>query len=89
MKGELTVVFKLKPLYNNMRWEDTEPIGHLDVTNEEQAEVIAHALSGLWKAECRWNWSWSNQGHYVIHKDTLDLYFRDRRERDEQRGDVA
>ena len=87
MKGELTAVFKLKPLHNDMRWEDTEPIGMLDVANEEDANVIAYALSSMFRAECRWNWSWSNQGHYVIHKETIDAYFRERRERDEERGE--
>lgn len=72
------VSFKLKALNDNIMWENIEPIGELACEDARTAGIIAHALSGLFSKECRWNWTWSTQGQYEVHQNTLQRFLNDR-----------
>jgi len=74
-KEKYVVEFKLKSFIDRTKWEDTPVIGTLICMNDDEANEAATILSGVFKQECRWNWLWSNQGHYIYHPTTFALYF--------------
>lgn len=69
-----TVEFKLKSFSDKTRWEDVAPVGVLTCYTDDEADEAARVLSGVFCKECRWNWFWSNQGHYIQHSATLALH---------------
>ena len=68
------VEFKLKDFTDHSRWEEMPVIGFLYCDLETDANEAAEILSGVFNKQCRWNWIWSGQGHYISHPETWSNY---------------
>ena len=63
MNGVDDVEFKVAE--KNKSWEDTPVLMTLTLIHLNNISGVARILSKLYGAEVRWNWTWSEQGHYV------------------------
>jgi hypothetical protein len=71
-----SIVFKVKPLGDETPWEEIESLGTLALpyADAEKIDDLAMRISFMLTAECRWNYSWSQQGHYCCDERVWQAY---------------
>ncbi|MEL7626952.1 MAG: hypothetical protein AAGU15_08855 [Anaerolineaceae bacterium] len=57
------VKFKIRD--NSRDWEEIPVLISMYFLTAKEANEFAKKIARAHNAEVRWNWSWSNQGHYV------------------------